>query len=173
MRQAISIIAAGLVATAALGATPASAALYNFSFSGSGQSGSGILTTASSSTIKFGETAFAITGISGMLNGSAITGLSGFLGSDNYYFTTGTSFVDGSGVGFTTAAGTSASLYYQSTASSYRITTVSPFATAFVTATSSAVAAVPEPASWAMMIAGFGLVGGAMRRRSGQVLATA
>lgn len=27
-------------------------------------------------------------------------------------------------------------------------------------------AAVPEPASWAMMIAGFGLVGGALRRRS-------
>jgi hypothetical protein len=25
---------------------------------------------------------------------------------------------------------------------------------------------VPEPASWAMMIAGFGLVGGSMRRRS-------
>jgi hypothetical protein len=24
---------------------------------------------------------------------------------------------------------------------------------------------VPEPATWAMMIAGFGLVGGAMRRR--------
>ncbi|NJC35135.1 hypothetical protein GGR88_002649 [Sphingomonas jejuensis] len=29
------------------------------------------------------------------------------------------------------------------------------------------VAAVPEPATWAMMIAGFGLVGGAMRRRIG------
>ena len=29
--------------------------------------------------------------------------------------------------------------------------------------------AVPEPASWAMMIAGFGLVGGAMRRRSAAV----
>ncbi|MFW2828860.1 PEPxxWA-CTERM sorting domain-containing protein [Sphingomonas sp. ID0503] len=29
-----------------------------------------------------------------------------------------------------------------------------------------ATAAVPEPASWAMMIAGFGLVGGAMRRRT-------
>jgi hypothetical protein len=26
--------------------------------------------------------------------------------------------------------------------------------------------AVPEPASWAMMLAGFGLVGGAVRRRS-------
>lgn len=31
--------------------------------------------------------------------------------------------------------------------------------------TQQATAAVPEPASWAMMIAGFGLVGGAMRRR--------
>lgn len=29
-----------------------------------------------------------------------------------------------------------------------------------------ALAAVPEPASWAMLITGFGLVGGAMRRRS-------
>lgn len=28
---------------------------------------------------------------------------------------------------------------------------------------------VPEPASWAMMIAGFGMVGGAMRRRKGKV----
>jgi hypothetical protein len=32
-------------------------------------------------------------------------------------------------------------------------------------------AAVPEPASWAMMIAGFGLAGGAARRRRHQVLA--
>ncbi|SNS18848.1 PEP-CTERM protein-sorting domain-containing protein [Sphingomonas laterariae] len=31
------------------------------------------------------------------------------------------------------------------------------------------VAAVPEPASWAMMIGGFGLVGGAMRRRHVQL----
>ena len=31
---------------------------------------------------------------------------------------------------------------------------------------SATVTAVPEPASWAMMIAGFGLVGGAMRRRT-------
>jgi hypothetical protein len=31
-------------------------------------------------------------------------------------------------------------------------------------------AAVPEPASWALMIAGFGLVGGMMRRRAAQVV---
>ena len=30
-------------------------------------------------------------------------------------------------------------------------------------------AAVPEPASWAMMLAGFGLIGGAFRRRSAMV----
>jgi PEP-CTERM motif len=33
--------------------------------------------------------------------------------------------------------------------------------------------AVPEPASWALMIAGFGLVGASMRRRAGAVLARA
>jgi hypothetical protein len=30
----------------------------------------------------------------------------------------------------------------------------------------SATTGVPEPAAWAMMLAGFGLVGSAMRRRS-------
>jgi hypothetical protein len=32
-----------------------------------------------------------------------------------------------------------------------------------------AIAAVPEPASWAMMIGGFGLIGGMMRRRSTRI----
>lgn len=32
-----------------------------------------------------------------------------------------------------------------------------------------AVAAVPEPATWAMLILGFGLIGGAMRRRQGSL----
>lgn len=35
-----------------------------------------------------------------------------------------------------------------------------------------AATAVPEPATWAMMISGFGVVGGAMRRRNRKVLAT-
>lgn len=33
--------------------------------------------------------------------------------------------------------------------------------------------AVPEPATWAMMILGFGLIGGAMRRRRGQIAGVA
>lgn len=36
-------------------------------------------------------------------------------------------------------------------------------------ATANVTAAVPEPATWAMMIAGFGLVGGTMRRRSTKI----
>jgi hypothetical protein len=36
-----------------------------------------------------------------------------------------------------------------------------------------AVAAVPEPSTWAMMIGGFGAVGGEMRRRRKAVVATA
>ena len=35
-----------------------------------------------------------------------------------------------------------------------------------------AVSAIPEPATWAMMIGGFGMVGGAMRRRKAQVRVT-
>lgn len=35
-----------------------------------------------------------------------------------------------------------------------------------LTATTSATAAVPEPATWATMVAGFGLLGGALRRRA-------
>jgi hypothetical protein len=35
------------------------------------------------------------------------------------------------------------------------------------------VGAVPEPATWAMMLVGFGAVGGAMRRRRGKTVAFA
>jgi hypothetical protein len=47
----------------------------------------------------------------------------------------------------------------------------SPNATGF-TDVQLGVAGVPEPASWAMLIAGFGLVGATMRRRSGRVART-
>ena len=41
----------------------------------------------------------------------------------------------------------------------------------FVTGVNYAFQAVPEPATWAMMIVGFGLAGAAMRRRSGYATA--
>jgi hypothetical protein len=106
-----------------------------------------------------------------MYNGSAITGLlAGFLGATNFYYKDDL-FVDASGLGFTTA-GNSVNFSVQSSNGMYRVTQT-PFATAFVQASSSAVQpAVPEPSTWAMMLFGFGALGFAMRRRrkDGRVL---
>ncbi|MEO5494520.1 MAG: PEPxxWA-CTERM sorting domain-containing protein [Sphingomonas sp.] len=167
-------LAAGTMALAG----PASAADYIINFStnqvlfGGNQTGSATVTTSNTlTTSPLGILGYAITGITGMLNGSAINGLSGFQGSDNFYYTSG-SFVDGSGLGFTTAGGTSASLYFASAAQRYQLTTTSPFSSGYVTATSrAAVAPVPEPAVWAMLLIGFGGVGAALRRRTMPVAA--
>ena len=162
--------------SALLGAVPASAAEYLFGFTGLGRTASGTLTTTDTAFASRGYQAVSITGITGTINGLAITGLNGFLGSDNLYYLTGPSFLDGSGLGFTASDGSQTSLYYQDFLSSYRITTFTGgFGTGLVTATSSAVAAaaVPEPASWALMLGGFGAIGGALRSRRKTAIAFA
>jgi hypothetical protein len=164
------LIGAALVALCV--AAPASAQDYTFDFStstalfGASGTGSGTITADGVTFDSRGFTAQMITGISGTFNGSAITGLASPFGANNLYYLTGPSFVDGSGLGFLTAAGTSVNLFYQDTASSYRINTTGPFTSSFVNASSTAVvAAVPEPGTWAMMLLGFGTAGVAMRRR--------
>lgn len=164
------LIGAALVALCV--AAPASAQEYTFDFStyqplfGGPGTGSGFLTTDGNTIDSRGFTAQMITGISGTFNGSAITDLASPFGANNLYYLTGPSFVDGSGLGFLTAAGTSVNLFYQDSASSYRINTTGPFTSSFVNASSTAaVAAVPEPGTWAMMLLGFGAVGFGMRRR--------
>lgn len=154
----------------AMATTPASATDYTFDFSGPNLvgspatlAGSGVFNVSDTSVDFRGRTAYAITGISGMFNGSAITGLlTGFLGATNYYYLD-SPFLDGSGVSFKTAAGTSVNFFNQSSNGQYRVNTA-PYAVAFVTATSSVVqSAVPEPASWALLLFGFAAVGGALR----------
>ena len=153
----------------ALAASPASAAQYSFDFStdqqlfGGPVTGSGIFTTSDMAMTVGGETAYAITSISGMVNGSQIVAPTS--ASYGNYFTTGPTFLDGSGVNFGTAAGTTVAFFNQSNNGLYRVNTFSPGSSSFVTATSSAVGAVPEPATWAMLLLGFGMVGFAMRRR--------
>jgi hypothetical protein len=115
-----------------------------------------------------GFTAQTITGITGTFNGSAITGLASVFGSNNLFYVTGPSFLDGSGLGFTTAAGTGVNLFFQDSASSFRVNTVNPFTTSFASANATVAqvsSAVPEPTTWAMMLVGFGAVGFAMRRK--------
>ena len=160
----IGLAAAGIGLT-----TPANAAQYVFGVPTAGQVTSGVITTSDRTFVSNGFNAQTITGITGTFNGSSITSLiAGLFGSNNIYYTSGPSFVDGSGLGFGTAAGNSVNLFYQSSASSYRINTLNPFGSTFVSASSSqvAAAAVPEPATWAMMLVGFAGIGLAARRRS-------
>jgi hypothetical protein len=165
----------GAAAIAIMASTPAFAAeQFTFNFStvtpliGGPGSGSGTITTSGTTIDSRGFTAQMITAITGTFNGSAITGFSSLTGANNLFYLTGPSFVDGSGLGFTTAAGTSVNLFYQSSASSYRINTTGPFTSSFVSANAAAVtAAVPEPATWAMMLFGFGAIGFSVRRKRG------
>lgn len=164
-----------IIAIAALGlgaSMPASAAQFNFNFGtstplfGGSVNGSGVFTTSDVATTVGGQTAFAITSITGMVNGSAIVAPTGNYGN---YFTTGSTFLDGTGLRFFTAAGNDIRFFYQDTVSQYRVNTFSPGSSSYVTAKSS-IAAVPEPATWGMMLIGFGGLGAVMRRRRTAVL---
>lgn len=158
----------------ALSAIPAQAAVFNFdfvttsAFFGPDQNGSGAFTTSDVASQVEGHTAYAITGITGQINNVAISGLTDFSKSlipTYYYFTDGPSFLSGTGVHFN--AGDYSDIRFFSPSTSpvgYRISGNGTIL-ASVNATSSAVAAVPEPATWAMMIAGFGMIGFAARRR--------
>ena len=167
-----TLIAAAAVTSFA--AQPANAADYLFEFTttnaliGAPVSGSGTFTVSDTAEVVNGTEAFKITDISGILNGSAITGLvPGIFGADNFFYKTEL-FVRGQGIGFRNEAGTTANLFLQQ-GSRYRVNTLSPFASAFVDANVSLVevnGAVPEPATWAMMLLGFFGVGAAMRRKA-------
>ena len=156
------------VAATVLAATPASAAKVLFSFTGSGQTGSGTLTTAD----PLAQGGTPITGITGLFNGSAITGLQGSFGNpDNLFYFADPIKLSFDGVSFTSASGAVANLYYSTARDSYRL-----FASAngtgedsdfyAVEATFAPLAGgVPEPGVWALMLLGFGMLGGALRRR--------
>jgi hypothetical protein len=167
----------GLISAAAIAmiaSTPASAAEFAFNFSGTGLFfgealvGSGTITTDDTSFVNSlnGYTVQTITGITGTYNGSQITGLApGTFGANNLFYLTGPFFVDGNGLGFRTATGQAVNLFVTND-TSYRVN-AGGLSTGFVTASASAVtAAVPEPATWAMMLIGFGAMGLTLRRRN-------
>ena len=163
-------------AAALLSALPASAAVFMFNFTpdtvffGSSYSGSGQFTTSDTAMTVGNQTAFSILSISGTANGSAIAAPAAAGISYGNYFTTGGFFLDGSGVNFRTAGGTQVSFFNQSNNNVYRVNSQSPGGSFTVNASSSAVAPVPEPATWALMLVGFGGMGYAMRSRRRQTL---
>ena len=155
---------------------PANAAQYVFSFTtsqaliGPTVSGSGTFTTSDTAMMVGSQTAFQILSVSGQVNGVAINNATGNYGN---YFTTGPSFLDGTGSTFSLVNGGRVTFFNQSSNGLYRVNTFSPGSSNFVNATSSLVAPVPEPATWAMMLFGFGAIGFAMRRRPSLTLRAA
>lgn len=163
--------AASIALLSTVASVPASAAVFDFTFDtvetffGPPQTIRGTFTTSDTPVDRFGFTGLAITGISGTINGTAITGLSDNFGNPFYYITTGPTFLDGSGVRFNAGAATNIAFFHQDGVANdrYRVNgngTISSFGPA-----TSSPAAVPEPATWAMMLLGFGLMGAAMRYR--------
>lgn len=161
----------GAAAIAMIASTPTSAAVFDFNFSGTnffGQAltGNGTLTTNGVSQVSSlnGYTFQTITGITGTFQGSQITGLANVTGSNNLFYLTGPFFVDGNGLGFSTAAGAAVNLFVTND-TSYRVN-AGGLNTGLVTASASAATpAVPEPATWAMMLLGFGAIGVSVRRK--------
>lgn len=166
-------------ALACLVAAPIQAAQFTFEFAtstplfGPPVSGSGVFTTSDTAMTVGGQTAFSIQSITGMVNGSDIIAPlgSGFGAGGSYgnYFTTGDGFLDGSGTRFFTQSGLDVRFFLQSSGNprQYRVNTFGTRGSSnFVTASSAAIAAVPEPATWLLLILGFGAVGAAQRKRT-------
>ena len=190
-------------AVAALLATGAHAATYQFNFGFTSQSGSpfevavGTLTTSDTLNADGG---YDVTGITGTVSSpgaggfptfSAITGLSDFDLADNVLYPSDPR-VDLGGIAFTSASGGYFNLYDASSiedaafsvqaqdasydyvvdyAPSYNGTITSSHVTLAVTQIPTS--AAPEPGTWALMMAGVGLAGAALRRRRAATLAAA
>jgi hypothetical protein len=171
-------IAAALVATPLLTAPAAGAATYLFSYSGPGVTASGTLTTSGvavpgnpypcgSCNIGPHE---VVTGITGTRNGNAITGLLalGALYGNNNNIYTGGPYLDWGDLGFS-SNGINYNVFqgnyagrpgYFEANSNEACCYTHP-----VDFTLGGPGGVPEPAAWALMLAGFGLTGVTLRRR--------
>jgi len=116
-----------------------------------------------------------LSGITGSANGSAITGLSGYAGADNYFYTPGFP-ADVGGISFTTSGGPTWNLTSYAGNSILRSDTdpggYGAYAQSIaMTVTQVPVTPVPEPETYAMMLAGLGLLGLVRRRKQQQAAA--
>jgi len=167
-------IAALMIAVLPLGAAlePASAKVFDWSLTGTSPDlggvpfpGSGTITASSTGSTGV----WSIDSMTGVVNGSEITGASTFEGADNLLFTNGFAFTSTVGISFETAAGQSVNIFSffgqgtPPTGNAYGELTSNPgaFGVGHFTLT-----AVPEASTWAMMLVGFAGLGVAGYRAS-------
>ena len=160
----------GFAAAAALFSAPvtANAALYDFSFTSTLDYGSG----------QFDVTGSTVTGITGTVDGISITGLSSYAAADQQLsFTSpnfsvgGLSFADSQGVFFNlTSFPDGNDRITNSVVDPAGVGTPTP--ALLETFTLTAVSAVPEPSTWAMMILGFCGLGFMAYRRKDKLAMT-
>jgi hypothetical protein len=105
---------------------------------------------------------WTIDSITGVVNGSEITGTSAYRSADNVLFTNGFAFTSTVGISFETAAGQSINIFSffgqgtPPTGNAYGEFTSNPGAFGVGTFT---LTAVPEASTWAMMLVGFAGLG--------------
>jgi hypothetical protein len=153
----------------ALGASSASAtSLYDWSFSNASDSGMGTFTTATPWT----PAGVAITGVTGEIDSQSILSLSGYAGADNDLRST-FPFVSQGGISLMTAVDTYNIANINNLGEpGLIIQSVDPSGTSNGQPITFSVVAVPEPATWAIMLTGFAGLGAAMRSRRKQAAAT-
>lgn len=163
-----TLLATAISAAAMMAATSASAATYLFTATGTNFSASGTFTTSNTA---LGNGGFLITNTTGTvsLNGNnsfSITGPTTYLGADNVLFVNRPAqYLSLDGTSFTASNGTSVNLYFAN-GYQYIRSTGNNNAQALTSFTiTPAAAAVPETATWGMMILGFGMIGAASRSR--------
>lgn len=140
--------------------------IWDWSYSGTGVAASGTFTTAGNAL-----TAESILSFNGVRNGDAITGLVPLNSNPGFnydnLFQTGVPKVNSNGILFNVTAGGvgDVNIYYQDGA--YHEYTYSgiPGGVLDRTVNFQVTAAVPEPETYAMLLAGLGLVGAIARRR--------
>jgi PEP-CTERM motif len=160
-KTAFGTVAAALALCAA---APAAAADYIVTYTGTSA-----INGAFSARLRLTVFGGFATAIRGTRNGIAVTALSPYAAATQRFSPTAPE-TDFGGISYGTTGGTLYNIFHDGALGEINsidtpggnLANESRFATF-------SVAGIPEPTMWAMMILGFGLVGGAMRRRSATV----
>jgi hypothetical protein len=142
---------------------PANAAMITFDWSmtlteaGSGNFPNEVDVGSGTLTVNTGLGGDPLIGITGSADGSSITGVTSFKGSDNMVFPVGPTFLDTNGIAFTTASGLKGDIFLLSAADNVY---TAQFSNRDFAIGTFSLTPVPLPASWSFMLLGLAGIGG-------------